>query len=433
MKFLIITLSLVTLSLSASAEWDISYKGELRLETRAFESDQNEDTYDQNYSFFARREVSIINEDTGWLIKAGAHVRRAFRDDERSLVAIEDAYVEKDFGELQLFGGFRIINWSTAEAFHPSDIVNARNFDTQFENAEKFGELMFGFSKQWDDYGLQAFYMPHLQKPFFTSGQSRVSFVPPGVTVEDSEFVDEDGRKAKDFESQWAIKATMNKWSGDWSLYWVHHYDRMQPAFSFGSTGSGALNATPIFAKLDQYGLNVQQQLGDFIVKFEGARREYQNEQISSSEFPFATPLPLATPLTFISHTVIAGGLEYTHGWDSGSETTFLSEAQFIDGATRAERRVVNLFQRDLLLGFRHSFNDAASREIMFIAIADLEISKQLLISLNYSQRIKDVWKIKIGGRYIDAPDETGPLELARDLRIFDGDNQVYIEFSRFF
>jgi hypothetical protein len=52
------------------------------------------------------------------------------------------------------------------------------------------------------------------------------------------------------------------------------------------------------------------------------------------------------------------------------------------------------------------------------------------MLSLSYSKRIKSNWRIKVGGRYVDAPTDQ-PLNI--DLRTFDQDHQAYVELSRFF
>ncbi len=416
MKKIFYILSIVTLISTQAWSLEVSSQGEFRLESRAFKDDGIDTTQDYGYGVFSRLEAAVKSEKNQVKLKVSVVGRVGRKDSERNVFYFEDAYLEKDFGSTQIFAGLRLVNWSTAEAFHPSDIINSRNFDTQFENAEKIGEPMLGFASQFGDFGVQAFYMPALRGPKFTSSQNRVSFFPAGINVREEAFVDQSGETQEDWASQWAVKSTLSKWGGDWSLYWVHHFDRSQPLMNIVSP----VEATPVFVEMDQIGLNLQQQVSDFMVKLELAHRIF-DEGLISDDFGL---------LPYKSHSLLAGGLEYIYGWDAGSETTFLLEAQFAEGLGRADRQAVNLFQRDALIGFRHAFNDAASKEIFLIAIADLEISKQLMISASYSQRLKSEWKIKVGGRYVDAPTDQ---IINIDLRTFNQDHQLYFELSRFF
>ena len=411
-------------SISAGA-FEFTSQGELKLESKAFRNDGVDETIDENLSFFSRLETSLKFEKSNIRIQTSAAARVDKRDSERDVFYFEEAFIEKDFGRLQVFAGLRTLNWSTSEAFHPSDIVNSRNFDSQFENAEKFGEPMVGFAAQSGDFGIQAFYMPFLTAPKFTSSQNRSSFFPEGFSVANEAFVDQDGRTQEDTAAQWAVKASITKWGGDWSIYWVHHFDRSQPFVV--PTSQNTLR--PIFLEIDQIGLNLQQQFSNFIFKFEGAQRMFQRS-LMSEDFG---EIPLQP------HTVLAGGLEYIYGWNSGAETSFLGEFQVVldlfnqvpEGVDTDNVRRSNIFQRDILLGFRHGFNDSVSRELLVLAIIDVELTKQILISASYSQRWKDVWRVRGGLRYIDANSVgVGP---SLDLSVFDQDHQIFFELSRFF
>jgi len=411
----ILMIILVLPALAFSFELDS--QGEIRFESRNFKNDDLEATDDHNYGLFTRLQTKAKFEDAKVTFKTSLVSRLGQNDSERDVFYFEDAYVEKDFGSLQIFAGLRTLNWSTAEAFHPSDIVNARNFDSQFENAEKFGEPMLGFSGQSGDYAFQAFYMPYLTAPKLTSSQNRASFFPQGFSVVEESFVNQDGELESGSAHQWALKASMSKWGGDWSLYWVHQFDRSQP-FVVATSPS---TLKPVFVEMDQVGLNLQQQFSDFIFKFEGAQRIFKTGLVSN-DFGL---------VPFETHTILASGLEYTLGWDSGSETMLLSEIQFVSDLGKSKRQQANIFQRDGLLGFRHSFNDSLSREILLITIFDLELKKQIMVSASYSQRWKDVWRFKTGFRYVDAASSSqGP---SIDLSVFDQDHQAFLEVSRFF
>ena len=56
-------------------------------------------------------------------------------------------------GTWEIFGGLEKFNIGALEVFKPADNLNARNFDSDVENTEKFGELTYGIKKSfswWD-------------------------------------------------------------------------------------------------------------------------------------------------------------------------------------------------------------------------------------------------------------------------------------------
>ncbi len=416
MKKKVILSTLILTFAFESFSFSVESQGEMRLESRFFKNDHISSTEDVGYGIFSRLEATAKSKDKSLKVKTSLVGRVGRKDPERDVFYFEDAYLEKDFGLIQIFGGLRVVNWSAAEAFHPSDIINSRNFDTSFENAGKIGEPMIGFASQIGEVGLQAFYMPALRGPKYPSAQNRLSFMPQGFQVEKEAFVDKSGKTQGSWASQWALKTSYSNWGGDWSLYWVHHFDRSQPTIRPASVNT----LKPIFVEMDQLGLNLQQQVSDFLVKIEIAQRIFKEDLISQD---FGA-------LPYRTHSILAGGVEYTFGWESGQETTFLSEVQFVEGVGKLQRRAANIFQRDGLLGLRHAFNDVSSKEIFLALIADLEISKQLMLTVSYSQRLKNNWKFVLGGRYVDAPTNAS---VVTDLRAFNQDHQVYFNLSRFF
>ena len=99
-------------------------------------------------------------------------------------------------------------------------------------------------------------------------------------------------------------------------------------------------------------------------------------------------------------------------------------------GVDKDERAELSIFQRDILFGLRHVFNDVMGKEIFASVVADLERDNERLYNITYSQRLSDQWKIKGGVRVYDAPQKE---TLPKGLEIFDKDNTFSITLSRFF
>ena len=73
------------------------------------------------------------------------------------------------------------------------------------------------------------------------------------------------------------------------------------------------------------------------------------------------------------NHGRLALGLEYGTSLASGAESTLILEGQTILGTTRAEALELDLFQGDILLGYRYAFNDVDSKALLVSVILDVE------------------------------------------------------------
>ena len=111
--------------------------GEITLESRFFQDDKKSKTDDYGIGTYFRLQQGI---EYDWL---STNLRVAGRvdsvDKDRNLVYFEEAWVQAQYLFLNVKVGSQLFNWSATEAFHPAEIINARNFDSNLENAEKIG------------------------------------------------------------------------------------------------------------------------------------------------------------------------------------------------------------------------------------------------------------------------------------------------------
>ena len=74
-----------------------------------------------------------------------------------------------------------IVNWTATEAFHPADVINARNLDSDLENLEKLGEPMVALQLGPFEETIAVAAVHALRsKPLFPSPRSRLSFAARG-------------------------------------------------------------------------------------------------------------------------------------------------------------------------------------------------------------------------------------------------------------
>ena len=99
-------------------------------------------------------------------------------DRERTILVLEEAWVEWKAKPFRVRAGFDLLNWTATEAFHPSDILNSRNLDSSIQNYDKLGEPMVSLSYKGTIGVLTAYFLPTVINPILPSPNSRLSFSP---------------------------------------------------------------------------------------------------------------------------------------------------------------------------------------------------------------------------------------------------------------
>jgi len=375
---------------TTAANADTFSRGSVSIESRGYQPDDADDTEDFGVALVTRLEIKYRPGALNLVLRGLARFDAV--DSTRNVAALEDAYVGYEAGPLSLRVGSQILNWTTTEAFHPADIINSRNFDSDLESLEKFGEPMVELRLRILQGGLSLYYMPMRIEPKLLPAESRLSFVPSGVELGDAIWLDRNGSKSEDlFEHQGAVQLNQTIGPADIALHVVDHSDRQQPAFTIDPS-SGELR--PVYFSVTQFGLTYVHVLGSLLLKLEGAHRRMREPD------PVEAPDVVAYP----DHQQVAGGLEYNWTTPGGSDATFIAEGQAVI-ADRKFRQQLNLFQSDVFFGYRHAFSDEQGREILLGFIVDVEKPYEYLASVRYQQRLSDTWSI---------------AAVARRLRILD-------------
>lgn len=397
---------------------EVTSKGEVALETRAFLDDDDALTVDQALALFTRLELRHAHGSLEERFRLFG--RLDARDDRRTVLVAEEAYVQWKRGRHSARVGADIVNWTATEAFHPVDVLNARNLDSDLESLEKLGEPMVAVRLGlWEGASVEAFYLPVYQSPVFPSPRSRLGFAPPGVDLRDSVVrLDVDGLPTDDdFGHQGALRLEQTIGAADVAVSVIHHLDRQQPAVAID-----LVNRRPVvmFSRVTQAGLTYQHALGALLVKLESAYRHFHRAP--------AGPTPWGS-IPDRDHAAAALGLEYGLAHEGGSESTLLAEGQAVIARDAATARGLGPFQRDVLAGYRFAFNDEASRALLLLAIFDLERAGEALATLAYEQRLGETWTVKASVRAFFA-DPPPPSE---GLRPFAESDHVRLTLTRHF
>jgi hypothetical protein len=385
---------------AANAEWD--GKGEVALEARGFLPDGDGASRDWGVGLATRLEVDHKHRPLRERLRVFGRLDAGDRG--RNVVVVEEAWVQVRGGPVELAAGMDLLNWSATEAFHPADVLNSRNLDSNVENFEKLGEPMASLSVRVGTGAVTAWYLPLHVAPRLPSARSRLSLAPSGVAPGKVVRVRRDGRLDDDaFAHQWAVRVTQSVGVADVSLHFVDHVDRHQPVIGIDPLTS---TVRPVYLPVRQAGGSATVVLGSFVLKTEAAWRRFTAR---------AGEVPLLGPKSRPSHVQLAFGAEYGLSWASGQDSTFILEGQGIAGPGRTARADLHPFQADVLLGLRHAFNDADGKEVLASLVFDVERREELLLSASYTQRLTDTWSVRGGVRAVIAPRKgAAPVGLER-------------------
>ncbi|MCJ8346744.1 hypothetical protein MJH12_14470 [bacterium] len=406
MKKLLI-LSLLT---SSNFAFEYRFEGESTLEARVFKKDRLSSTKD--HSIANKTSLKWRAKQDNYSAEIRGFVRRDFSQKSRDVSILEEFSMSYEGNSYEISLGSKMFNWSALEAFHPVDNINARNYDSNVESPEKIGQNVVQYSKLigesivWDFY-----YMPDFRHPKLTGKDSRLSF--SGVDFNNySQILSNGSYSNSSSKDQWGLRYQRNFEGGDISFHYMDFVDKNH--FLEQPNGNG-LQAS--FAAVKQFGGTLQQILGEYTLKVEAAYLYYADFSLLNAN-------------SLEDHFQLPVGLEKTSYHDNSQETVWIVEAQNIFGVDEKVRLALDPFQRDILFGFRHSFNDVMSKELSGSIIIDLEESKQILISTTWAQRLSDTSKFKFHLRMIDAyANGQNPV----GLQNLNQDHQVLMEYIRYF
>ena len=446
-------LFLITLILfSISSFSNIDYSFETTLETRKFKDDGLSKTDDEGLSLFVRGSSKYQLNDLS--IRLGVISRVGLKDKDRSYFGFDDTNISYLFGSersFSLLAGFKVFNWTAMEAFHPADILNSRNLDSNLENTEKLGELVLEFEKSFNSGSFSLFYLPRFTKPIYPGMHSRLRFPP----TEDIDIVVKPVKVVKDhkiddggFEPQFGTKINYTVNSSDFSFFFVRHIDRSQPILGFYKENQNysvpdnanlvslsgfnvtSINSTPYYFYVNKLGATYEQAAFGNIFKAEFIYKNFSDNNIKILVLSedLLSQVKTASPQ---DHSELALGFERLFTYEnSDHETTLYFELTSILGPGKESRSALGVLQRDAFVGFRHVFNDINDKQITFGWIHDLERAREDLLTLTYQQRLGNSWRFQTGARLFLAQKKESVLQ---GLEVFGKADHIYLNISRFF
>jgi len=226
------------------------------------------------------------------------------------------------------------------------------------------------------DWGIiDIFVLPGFRERTFVENASRLR---GGYLVDNDDISYESSAEENhlDFAIRWAHSI------GDFDIgsYWFHGTNRdpiLTPTFE-----SESILLKQYYNQMDQFGLDVQATIDDWLYKFETIYRHTDDDNFWATQAGFEyTYIGV-----FDSNADI--GLLIEYGWDSRGEPT-----EFKQGAQN---------QNDLFFGSRIAFNDAQSSEMLMGIGSDLDHNAMSFI-VEANRRFGDNLKISVDMRFMQS------------------------------
>ncbi len=347
---------------------EIAYKGNLGIEYDYFSNtppDKRSDT------FAFRGDVEAKKEIGDGEVKL--HLKGIWdkEESERRYVDIQELYYKHNFENSELLIGRNILFWGALEVYNIADVFNTKDtLDDPFDYDRKLGAWNVAWTRFFDNSELAVILRLHEEDQKFQDEESVFNFLPLPY---DSDLITEYDHRPSLFV----------KYSGsgeevqiDYALIYEAGYDD-QRYFTYDRK----------LGKLRQHAYWVNKLLGyttyvheDTIYKAEAAWAVSDDTKVSD-------------------YLHFGAGLEHTlYGvWekkDLGLLLEYYRYEQFND-TKFSTRELGVLFQNDLYLGARFSFNDTASSEILAGVDFDLDESEKIYF-LKYDTRVLDKFKTEV-------------------------------------
>lgn len=332
-------------------------------------------------------------------------------DDERTHADLRELYWTRLGEDWEFHLGARQVFWGVTEFKHLVDVINQTDLVEDIDGEDKLGQPMAHLSLVRAGGILDLYVLTGFRERTFPGEEGRLR--PPVAIDPDAARYESDDRERH-------VDAAV-RWSQDIGplSYGIYHFagTSRDPLFQPALEAGGSLTLVPYYPQIDQTGLDAQLVAGDWAFKLEAISRSGFGERYEAFNAGFERTL------VSVLGTRSDLGLVFEYMHDARGEEAFDT-----------------LFEQDLALGTRVSFNDMADTQALAGFIVDHE-TKEHVLSLEATRRLGDRWTMALEGRLFGGtdsldPDMPTPMLLSSELERsapLQRDDYVQLEFTRFF
>ena len=412
-----------TLLCLCSTALALDWRGNASTELTVFPEDSvGIDNWNVNASFAAEVELNHDLTDQTRLI-VHPFIRGDFRDNERTRAGLRELLISTAGDTWEINAGIKTVFWGVTESHNPVDIINQTDSIENLDGDEKIGQPMLNVN-WFSDFGdFEAYLLPKFKERTFTGPEGR-PFAGIAVDTSLTSFESSQGDDNIDLAFRWAY--SFDSWDVG-----LHYFDgtSRNPTLTPIVSGTTPVLA-PRYSLIRQVGIDAQGLYGDLAVKAEvihqtGDEIESHAEAVTGLEY---TLVGLLSPLQenekiplewcdpdnrnllkkLVCNDRMDLGLVLEYLWDQRNDTSN------------------QLFQNDLLAGFRFAFNDAATSDALLGLIQDLD-DGATTISIEASTRLLESYRLTLlAQQFLNTDDD--PI-----LGGFKNESFIQLDLSYFF
>ena len=324
-----------------------------------------------DYNLAGIGEVEGVYSNESWFAKLLIEGLKDTQEGERDYLRANEAYLQHDFieQEVRITAGREVIFWGALEVYNPVDVINLQVISRDPFEVFKLGSYLISVSKYFESSELELLATLYEQDQEFP-GRESPYFIFPSFLTYDKNLITEDSRTRPTVYLKYS-GSTDTLYPLDFAFTVSNGYDSQR---FITLVGDGILRQNAYIAsKFQTFDTLV---INATLLKLEASYTDVKNVPFISDYYQ------------------VGAGIEHTlqqlyRSWDLGLISEYYLY-KITDKDKFDDLRLFQSFQNDLFLGFRLTFNDAASSEIVGGGIFDLEYDGEYSLFAEFNTRVFD-------------------------------------------
>ena len=377
------------------AKDSVDLSGSLSFESRYFPHNSKQATNLYN-SFSMAPELYVSwNNDKHSLLFA-PYFRLDSKDDNRTHFDIRELTYVFYKSEVELRLGIRKLFWGVTESNHLVDIINQTDAVENPDLEDKLGQPMINVAlvRNWGT--VDFFILTGFRERTFSGEKGRPNSL-IGVRTKEPIFESASEKNHIDYAVRYSTY-------GDFFDFGIYHFwgTSREPSFVQSVDPNSVVSIKPFYEIIHQTGIDFQATAGNTLYKFESIRR--------SSEVTcyYAFVGGFEHTLVGLNNTTTDLGFLMEYSWDERGKVS------------------TSIFNNDIFIGNRFSFNDTNDTNILAGVLYDLS-SDSHAVSLEMSRRLRNNFKLEIELRLFQSSQSNDPLHRS------NRDDYLQIEIFKYF
>jgi len=395
-----------TQSLKLGKKWTVQYRGNFSSEGWYFPKEhQTQDFNDFVFTFKGQMDLTF-QSSLPIELKLNPRLVVDPADNHRNRYLINDLYLDW-FGQyFELRAGYQIFSWKTVESVSPADLLNQKDYEVDFFNAEKLGEpavrsrVIFELKKE---HVFEFYYLPYFTPAPLPGASSRFYFFSSAPTLSVMSLESDPNEflyysSSKRFRPQGAVRYQTQFFEAvDLSVYYFNGFNRFPLLKSTASNFVDVFGSTQKvpttfyfnhrYRPIHQGGVTFQGVIGNWLMKGESAYQQFIDTVINDFGFKIEPSLSITTGTEYtfygpmVKNQDLGTILEVIYDTDSGKDSVELSWFK--------------PFRNNLFGGLRYTFNNTSDRSLLVGGFWDWK-ENEFIYQAEYDERLSKRFKLNI-------------------------------------